>query len=81
MCYNWYWYMSNNKMLWAFFIIFNFWNKIKTFNRKNKLVHAIAATAMANCFNEIEIPYSIVIFSDYVVNLLLKNLRSLIQKK
>lgn len=53
----------------------------RTINKKNKLVHSIPANAMGNCFNEIEIPYSIVIFSDYAVNLLLKNLRSLIQKK
>ena len=44
----------------------------RTINKRNKLVHVIVATAMANCFNSIEIPYSIVIFSDYGVQFIIK---------
>ena len=39
----------------------------------DKKFHTIIATAISNCFNNIEIPYSIIVFSDYGVQLYLKD--------
>ena len=45
----------------------------RTINNKFKLFHTIIATAMANCFNRIDIPYSIVVFCDYEVQFIIKD--------
>ena len=45
----------------------------RTIDKKFKLFHTIIATAMAHCFNSIEIPYSIVVFCDYGVQFIIKD--------
>ena len=45
----------------------------RNIDKKSKLYHTIIATAMAQCFNSIEIPYSIVVFCDYGVQLVIKD--------
>ena len=45
----------------------------RTIDKKYKLFHALIATAMAHCFNSIEIPYSIVVFCDYGVQFIIKD--------
>ena len=45
----------------------------RTIDKRFKLFHTIIATAMANCFNSIEIPYSIIVFSDYGVQFIIKD--------
>ena len=45
----------------------------RTIDRKYKLFHTIIANAMAQCFNSIEIPYSIVVFCDYGVQFIIKD--------
>ena len=45
----------------------------RTIDKKFKLFHTLIATALANCFNSIEIPYSIVVFCDYNVQFVIKD--------
>ena len=45
----------------------------RTIDKKYKLFHTLIATAMAHCFNSIEIPYSIVVFCDYGVQFVIKD--------
>ena len=45
----------------------------RTIDKKYKLFHALIATAMANYFNSIEIPYAIVVFCDYGVQFIIKD--------
>ena len=45
----------------------------RTIDKKFKLFHTLIATAMAHCFNSIEIPYSIVVFCDYNVQFIIKD--------
>ena len=45
----------------------------RTIDKKFKLFHTLIATAMANYFNGIEIPYSIVVFCDYGVQFVIKD--------
>ena len=45
----------------------------RTIDQRAKLYHTIIATAMAQLFYSIEIPYSIVVFCDYGVQLIIKN--------
>ena len=45
----------------------------RTIDKKSKLYHTIIATAMAQLFYSIEIPYSIVVFCDYGVQLVIKD--------
>ena len=45
----------------------------RTIDKKYKLLHTLIATAMAHCFNSIEIPYSIVVFCDYGVQFIIKD--------
>ena len=44
-----------------------------TIDKRLILFHTIIAIAMANCFYSIEIPYSIIVFSDYRVQLIIKD--------
>ena len=45
----------------------------RTINKKFKLLHTLISTAMAHCFNSIEVPYSIVVFCDYDVQFIIKD--------
>ena len=45
----------------------------RTIDKNFKLFHTLIATAMANYFNGIEIPYSIVVFCDYGVQFIIKD--------
>ena len=45
----------------------------RTIDKKFKLFHTIIATAMAHCFNSIEIPYAIVVFCDFGVQFVIKD--------
>ena len=45
----------------------------RTIDKKFKLFHSVIATAMAHCFNSIEIPYSIVVFCDFGVQFVIKD--------
>lgn len=46
----------------------------RTIDKKYKLFHTVVATSMAHCFNNVEIPYSIVAFCDYGVQFIIKDL-------
>ena len=45
----------------------------RTIDKKFKLFHTLIATALAHCFNSIEIPYSIIVFCDYNVQFIIKD--------
>ena len=45
----------------------------RTIDKNFKLFHTLIATAMANYFNGIEIPYSIIVFCDYGVQFIIKD--------
>ena len=45
----------------------------RTIDKKFKLFHTLIANAMANYFNTIEIPYSIVVFCDFGVQFIIKD--------
>jgi hypothetical protein len=40
---------------------------------ENKVLHTFLATSFAECFNALEIPYSVVIFADYKFQYIIKS--------